>query len=43
MTKTTVDIENLKEIKKKAIDLNMTFKELVNKALSEYLRKIERK
>jgi hypothetical protein len=40
--KTTIDIKNLPEIKKKAIDLHMTLKELVNEALEAYIKNAEK-
>lgn len=43
MPLTTVNIENLKEIKKKCIDLDITLKELVNEAVKEYLKKRSQK
>lgn len=41
--KTTVDIKDLKEVKKKAIDLDMTLKELVNEAIGVYLKNGKKK
>lgn len=40
MTYTTIDIKNLKRVKKKAVDRNMTLKELVNNAIDRYLREV---
>jgi hemerythrin len=38
MTKTTIDIKNLEEIKIQAIKRKMTLKQLLNKAVKEYLK-----
>lgn len=39
MTCTTIDIKDLKRVKREALDRGMTLKELVNRAVEEYLRK----
>jgi len=36
---TTIDIERLKELKKIAIDRNMTLRDLVNKIINDYLER----
>ena len=36
---TTIDIKDLKRIKREALDWGMTLKELVNRAVEEYLKK----
>ena len=39
MTYTSVDLDNIKEIKKACIDLDLTIKEIINAAVIEYLGK----
>lgn len=39
MAYTTIDIEDLKRVKREALDRDITLKELVNHAIKEYLKK----
>jgi hypothetical protein len=43
MTHTTIDIKDLKRVKHEALDRGITIKELVNRAVEEYLKKPRRK
>lgn len=43
MTHTTIDIRDLKRVKREAVNRDMTIKELVNRAIDEYLKKPHRK
>lgn len=42
MIYTTIEIKNLKRVKKKAVDRDMTLKEFVNRAIERYLREVPR-